>query len=52
MTVHDELDGDGHNKDKVVKFKELLEAPDSRVPCRVPLLWDVEIGANWRETTE
>lgn len=51
-TVHDELDGDGHNKDKVKDFKELLEAPDARIPCRVPLLWEVATGANWRETTE
>jgi DNA polymerase-1 len=51
-TVHDEMDGDSHNKDKVKDFKKLLEAPDSRVPCRVPLLWDVETGRNWRECTE
>jgi len=52
-TVHDELDGD-IDKDPIYKkrFKELLEAPDSRISCRVPLLWDVETGANWRVTTE
>ena len=50
--VHDELDGDLANPDKAVQFKELLEAPDARIPCRVPLLWDVEVGANWRVTTE
>jgi DNA polymerase-1 len=51
-TVHDELDGDLENPEKKKEFKELLEAPDSRIPSRVPLLWDVEIGANWREATE
>ncbi len=51
-TVHDELDGDIWDPDKKARFKELLEAPDSRIPCRVPLIWDVEIGKNWRETTE
>ena len=51
-TVHDAIDGDTYNPDKKKDFKELLEAPDSRIPCRVPLLWDVEIGKNWRETTE
>jgi DNA polymerase-1 len=51
-TVHDEMDGDSYNKDRVKDFKELLEAPDSRVPCRVPLLWDIETGRNWRECTE
>lgn len=50
-TVHDELDGDGHNKDRMKDFKELLEAPDSRIPCDVPLLWDIGTGANWREAT-
>lgn len=50
--VHDEIDGD-IDKDPIYKtrFKELLEAPDSRIPCKIPLLWDVETGANWRETT-
>jgi DNA polymerase-1 len=51
-TVHDELDGDLENPEKKTQFKELLEAPDSRIPCRVPLLWDVEVGPNWRACTE
>lgn len=52
-TVHDELDGDIDKDPKHKKnFKELLEAPDSRIPCRVPLLWDVETGPNWRKCTE
>lgn len=51
-TVHDELDGDMENPEKKDEFKELLEAPDERIPCRVPLIWDVEIGPNWRVTTE
>jgi DNA polymerase-1 len=52
MLVHDEIDGDLWNASKKRAFKECLDAPDSRIPCRVPLLWDVEVGANWRETTE
>jgi DNA polymerase-1 len=52
-TVHDELDGDIDPDPKYKKmFKELLESPDSRIACRVPLLWDIETGANWREATE
>ncbi len=52
FTVHDEIDGDLKNSSKKKDFKELLEAPDSRIPCSVPLLWDVETGHNWRECTE
>jgi len=51
-TVHDELDGDMESKDKIQEFKDLLEEPDSRIPCRVPLLWDIGIGKNWREASE
>lgn len=51
FTVHDELDGDMEEKSKVKEWKDLLEAPDSRIPCRVPLLWDIEVGANWKECT-
>jgi DNA polymerase-1 len=51
-TVHDELDGDLQDASKKKEFKELLEAPDSRIRCRVPLLWDVRVGNNWKETTE
>ena len=50
--VHDEIDGDLADPTKKKEFKELLEAPDSRIPCKVPLLWDVEIGSNWRICTE
>jgi len=51
-TVHDELDGDMESKDRIQEFKDLLEEPDSRIPCRVPLLWSVKAGSNWREATE
>jgi DNA polymerase I-like protein with 3'-5' exonuclease and polymerase domains len=51
FTVHDELDGFLEKEEKAKEFKELLEAPDSRIPCRVPLLWQVRTGANWKETT-
>jgi DNA polymerase-1 len=50
-TVHDELDGDIWDSSKESAFKDLLESPDSRIPCRVPLLWDVNVGANWKECT-
>jgi len=52
MPNHDEIDGDLQNPEKKKEFKELLEAPDNRIPCRVPLLWGVEIGSNWRICTE
>lgn len=52
MTVHDEIDGDLEQESKAKDLKELLEAPDSRIPCRVPLLWDVVTGPNWRYCTE
>lgn len=51
-TVHDELDGDIQNRERAKDFKELLEAPDERISCRVPLLWDVVVGRNWKECTE
>jgi len=51
-TVHDELDGDLDHPGKKKEFKELLDSPDSRISCRVPLLWDVETGTNWKECTE
>lgn len=51
-TIHDELDGDIENPDKVKEFRELLEAPDYRIPCKVPIKWDIEIGENWRICTE
>jgi DNA polymerase-1 len=50
--VHDEIDGDIEDPSKAKEFKELLEAPDERIPCRVPLIWQVETGKNWRECTE
>jgi DNA polymerase-1 len=50
-TVHDELDGDIENPERKVDYKEALEAPDSRIPCDVPLLWEVNVGANWKECT-
>jgi DNA polymerase-1 len=51
-TVHDEIDGDIEDRSKSKDFKELLEAPDARIPCRVPLLWQVSVGENWRRCTE
>jgi DNA polymerase-1 len=53
FTVHDELDGDIDPDPKYKQmFKDLLEEPDQRIPCKVPLLWDVETGPNWRVCTE
>lgn len=50
-TVHDEIDSDIIEESKAKDWKELLEAPDSRIPCRVPLIWSVKTGPNWKECT-
>lgn len=47
MTVHDELDADLRNPDRLNDVKSVMNA--QRLPARVPILWDVQTGANWAE---
>jgi DNA polymerase-1 len=46
MTVHDEVDGDIPSPGHAKKIEELLNSQS--LPLRVPLLWDVETGTDWR----
>lgn len=46
MTVHDEVDGDVPSMDAAKKVEECLNSQS--FPFRVPILWDVEAGNNWR----
>jgi DNA polymerase-1 len=45
LTVHDELDADLHDPSKLEAVRELLNTPV--VDTRVPVLWDVGVGATW-----
>ncbi len=47
FTVHDEVDGDAPDKESVEKVKTLLN--EQSINFRVPLLWEVKSGSNWRE---
>lgn len=49
-TVHDEWDIDG-NEESVPKVQELLDR-QSFPKLKVPILWDVKSGDNWREASE
>lgn len=46
-TVHDELNADVQNRDKVSAISEVLN--HQYYEFRVPILWEVGIGANWLE---
>jgi DNA polymerase-1 len=46
--VHDELNGDLENPEKVKPLRELLDSPS--LPIKVPITWVVKLGKNWRET--
>lgn len=48
LTVHDEAVGDFHPDPAFkTRLKEFLDHPV--LDLKVPILWDVETGANWRE---
>lgn len=47
FTVHDEVDGDIPDPRCAEKIKEILN--DQSYPFRVPILWDVSVGQNWKE---
>lgn len=47
MTVHDEVCGDSPDKCCAEQVAEILNRQTT--PLRVPILWEVATGANWRE---
>lgn len=47
LTVHDELDADLLNPDKIDRIRDVLNT--QHLPAKVPILWDVQTGANWAE---
>jgi DNA polymerase-1 len=47
MTVHDALEGDLENPEKARDLRDLLDQP--AIALRVPIRWDVELGANWAD---
>lgn len=48
FTVHDEVDGDIPDKEHAEKVRAILDS-QSFPKLKVPILWDVNTGANWRE---
>lgn len=44
--VHDEIDGDLYNPEKIKEVREVLNAQS--LPFAVPILWEVELSKNWR----
>lgn len=48
FTVHDEVDGDVPDLEHAAKVKAILDS-QSFPKLKVPILWDVNTGANWRE---
>ncbi len=45
FTVHDELDADQGTEAKFAPYHELLQT--QVLPCKVPIIWDLEAGTNW-----
>jgi DNA polymerase I len=50
FTLHDEVDGDVPDQHHAAMVKTILNHQSYRL--RVPILWDVKTGANWREAGE
>jgi DNA polymerase I-like protein with 3'-5' exonuclease and polymerase domains len=48
FTVHDEVDGDAHLKETAQRVSEVLDA-QSFPQLKVPILWSVSTGKNWKE---
>lgn len=48
FTVHDEVDGDIPDQEHAEKVRKILDT-QSFPKLKVPILWDVGTGANWRE---
>jgi DNA polymerase-1 len=47
FTVHDEVDGDVPNIEAAKKVEDILNFQS--FPLRIPILWDVATGRNWKE---
>jgi DNA polymerase-1 len=47
MTIHDEVDGDVPDENEAKKVQELLDH-QSFPELKVPILWDVGTGENWK----
>jgi DNA polymerase-1 len=47
FTVHDEVNGDSPDKKCTEMVTEILNS--QTIPFRVPILWDVGTGRNWKE---
>jgi DNA polymerase-1 len=47
-TVHDEMNYSAH-PDDVEALKEALRAGANHLPCDIPMLFDIGVGANWAE---
>jgi DNA polymerase I-like protein with 3'-5' exonuclease and polymerase domains len=49
FTVHDEVDGDAQTPETPKKVAEILDKQS--FPLRIPILWDVSTGKNWKEAS-
>jgi len=47
FTVHDEVNGDAMMEETPARVQEILN--QQAIPLRVPIRWDVGVGANWAE---
>jgi DNA polymerase I-like protein with 3'-5' exonuclease and polymerase domains len=47
FTVHDEVDGDVPDVDAACRVGAILDRQS--IPTKVPVLWDVATGRNWKE---
>lgn len=47
FTVHDEVDGDARSPETSTKVKKILDLQSFQTT--IPILWDVEVGKNWKD---
>ena len=50
FTVHDEVDGDVPDREHAERVKAILN--EQSFDLRVPILWDISVGDNWRECSD
>lgn len=46
LTVHDEVDGDIPHEESRRKVEEVLNSQS--IPLRIPILWGIDVGDNWK----